>query len=319
MIPVLLFALALACAFALGLAVSSGSTCAVAAARDLVHARRAGTMVGFLLAIGIAGIVTLGGKWLFGDVVHLAGDPPIGWPLLVGGVLLGIGATVNGACLFGTLARLGNGELRFVAMPLGLAAGFAIVEMLPGFAPGLALPNPLAKPSAIGWAVMALFAMLLLLAWRFLRQGSDRSDRRTYRWAMLLLGAAGAIEFMLYPGSTFVDAVRMSVLGAMTGYVLPVAATVAAMAGSVISGLTGRTFSLRMPRFALLARSFTGGALMAAGGWLIPGGNDALLLAYLPAATLGGLVAYGIMTVTVLTLVGAFPARGPENGGRGKD
>lgn len=319
MLQTLPFLLAIGCAFALGLAVNSGSTCAVAAARDLVRARSAATMVGFLVAVGIAGLLSLGGKWLFADAVHLAGDPPLGWPLLAGAVLLGIGATVNGACLFGTLGRLGNGDLRYIAMPAGLAAGFATVSMLPGIAPGIALPNPLATPSAIGWAALAMFAMLLLFAWRFLRQRGARPVRRHYRWAMLLLGIAGAVEFMLFPGSTYVDVVRMSVLGTMAGYVVPVAATVAAMAGSVISGLAGGTFHLRMPRLALLARSFAGGVLMAAGGWLIPGGNDALLLAYLPAATLGGLVAYGVMTVTVLTLVGAFPARGPENGGRGKD
>ncbi len=314
------FLLAIACAFALGLAVNSGSTCAVAAARDLVRARSAATMIGFLVAIGIAGIVTLGSKWLFGDAVHLSGNPPLGWPLLAGAVLLGIGATVNGACLFGTLGRLGNGELRFIGMPVGLAAGFAVVGTVPMLAPATTAPNPLATPSAIGWGALIVFAALLLWAWNHL--GTRRNDapvRRTYRRAMLLLGIAGSIEFMLYPGSTYVDAVRMSVLGTMAGYVVPVAATVAAMAGSVISGLTGGTFRLILPQYSLLARSFVGGALMAAGGWLIPGGNDALLLAYLPAATLGGLVAYAVMTITVLTLVGAFPARKPENGGRGKD
>lgn len=304
----------------LGLAVNSGSTCAVAAARDLVRGRRVHTMVGFFVAIGIAGLLTLSGKWLFGGAVHLAGDPPVGWPLLVGAVLLGLGATVNGACLFGTLGRIGNGELRFAGMPLGLAAGFAIVSTIPGFAPGRAVTNPLATPSPIGWLALVLFAALLGLAWRGLSPRVAVGTLKTnYRWAMLLLGIAGGIEFMLYPGSTYVDAVRMSVLGTMAGYAVPIAATVAAMAGSIISGIAGRTFRIRLPRPRLLARSFAGGALMAAGGWLIPGGNDALLLAYLPSATLGGLIAYVVMTVTVLTLVGAIPARNRENGGRGKD
>lgn len=320
MLHILLLLLVMACAFALGLAVNSGSTCAVAAARDLVHGRRAATMVGFLVAIGIAGIVTLGSKWLFGSTVHLVGDPPLGWPLLAGAVLLGIGATVNGACLFGTLGRLGNGELRFIGMPAGLAIGFAVVGMVPTLAPGVTAPNPLAVPSAMGWATLIVFAGLLLWAWHHL--GGLRSApqvRSNYRWAMLLLGIAGSIEFMLFPGSTYVDAVRMSVLGTMAGYVVPVAATVAAMAGSVISGIIGGKFRLRSINVALLVRSFAGGAMMAAGGWLIPGGNDALLLAYLPAATLGGLAAYAVMTATVLTLVGIFPRHRGENGGRGKD
>lgn len=39
---------------------------------------------------------------------------------------------------------------------------------------------------------------------------------------------------------------------------------------------------------------------MALGASLIPGGNDTLLLAAIPSGTLSGLVAYLVMSVTVL-------------------
>lgn len=298
-------ALAIACAFIVGLAVNRGSTCAVAAARDLVLARQADSLVGFIVAIGIAGVLTLSARWLFGPVVHLVGDPPLGWPLMVGGVLLGIGATVNGACLFGTLGRIGNGELHFVAMPAGLAVGFAMVALIPGFEPGEVAPNPLATPSLAGIAVLAAFALAALAAWRWIG-GNASSDRHwSYRHAMLLLGTAGSIEFMLIPGATYVDAVRLSVLGGMAGYAVPVVATLAAMAGTIIAGFSAGTLRVRRPATIPLLRSFAGGMLMAAGGWLIPGGNDALLLAYLPGATIGGVIAYLVMTVTVIALVAA--------------
>lgn len=301
-------ALAMACAFIIGLAVNRGSTCAVAAARDLVRARQADSLVGFVVAIGVAGLLTLSARWLAGPLVHLVGDPPLGWPLLAGGVLLGIGATVNGACLFGTLGRIGNGELHFLAMPVGLALGFAAASLVPGFAPGIPAPNPLAAPSLAGFAMLALFATAALAAWLWIGSNASSDRHWSYRHAMLLLGLAGSIEFMLIPGATYVDAVRLSVLGGMAGYAVPVAATVAAMAGTIIAGATAGTLRLRGPKPMALLRSLLGGMLMAAGGWLIPGGNDALLLAYLPGATLGGLIAYLVMTATVITLVAMRPS-----------
>jgi uncharacterized protein len=297
-------AIAICCAFVVGLAVNRGSTCAVAAARDLVIVRRADAMVGFMISIGAAGLLTIVAKWLYGPLVHLVGDPPVGVALLSGAVLLGIGATINGACLFGTLGRIGNGELRFAGMPFGLAIGFAIASRIPHFAPGEAVANPLTQPSAYGAAVLLIFALIAGAAWHWLRNRSVTGSRWwSYRGAMLLLGCAGAIEFMLIPGSTYVDAVKLSVLGGMAGYTVPLTATVAALAGTTIAGVTAGTFRVRWPRPSQFGRSLIGGVLMALGGWLIPGGNDALLLAYLPAATVGGLVAYVVMTLTVLGLI----------------
>ena len=45
-----------------------------------------------------------------------------GWTVL-GGVLLGLGAYVNGACAFGSVARLGRGEWAFLATPAGFFLG----------------------------------------------------------------------------------------------------------------------------------------------------------------------------------------------------
>jgi uncharacterized protein len=42
---------------------------------------------------------------------------------------------------------------------------------------------------------------------------------------------------------------------------------------------------------------------MAFGGTLIPGGNDSLLLSSVPSATVSGLTAYAIMSLTVPLLL----------------
>ena len=40
-----------------------------------------------------------------------------------GGVLLGLGAVINGACVFGAVARFGSGEWAYAATPLGFLLG----------------------------------------------------------------------------------------------------------------------------------------------------------------------------------------------------
>lgn len=300
--PVII-ALVLASAFAVGLSVNRGSTCAVAAARDWVWHGRIGTSVGFALAVGVAGLCAVGARWLFGPVIHLAGDPAIGWPLLLGGILLGLGASLNGACMFGTLGRIGNGELRFLGMPLGLGIGFAALAWLPTLALPVATASPLASPSLPGGLVMIGFAALARWSWRYLARADVRQEGPAgYRSAMLILGVAGAAGFLLFPGASYGEAVRQSVTGVMMGYAVPVSATLAALGGTLIAGHSAGRLRLRRPRTIPFLRSVGGGMLMATGSSLIPGGNDALLLAYLPAAAAGGLVAYLVMSATVMAV-----------------
>ncbi len=44
---------------------------------------------------------------------------------------------------------------------------------------------------------------------------------------------------------------------------------------------------------------------MALGGTLIPGGNDSLLLAAIPAVSLSGITAYAVMSATVMLVLAA--------------
>ncbi len=112
----------------------------------------------------------------------------------------------------------------------------------------------------------------------------------------------------LAPGWTYADAVRNAVGRDGARIMLSFGALIAAAAtllGALTSGILARSFVLQRPSVATTLRSVIGGIIMAFGGTLIPGGNDTLLLASVPAATASGIAAYLIMSLTVpLLLIG---------------
>jgi uncharacterized membrane protein YedE/YeeE len=71
--------------------------------------------------------------WVIGITLLVSWASPVGivqisgWTLSIwtigGGVLFGVGATVNGGCAFSTLTRLGSGDIAMVASLAGSLAG----------------------------------------------------------------------------------------------------------------------------------------------------------------------------------------------------
>lgn len=303
--------IAAALAFLLGYAVNQASTCAVTAAKLLLHDSETGLTIGFLLAVAVAGVVTLPLAWWLGPQAHLAPWTMITPGLLGGAVLLGIGAVINDACLFGTLHRIGDGQLRFLALPVGLGLGFVLVEFLPALVAAPSRSNPLALPGPNGWLALALFALAALVAGRLLAVREKfrlRSASWPFPMTMVLFGLAGALLYALVPGWTYADAVRRAV-GAVPSAMAGIAAAVcalASLAGTLSAGLRSGSFHCRAPTPIGIVRSLLGGTIMALGSVLIPGGNDTLLFAALPALSPGGIAAYLMMTATVLVLLYAI-------------
>ena len=50
-----------------------------------------------------------------------------------------------------------------------------------------------------------------------------------------------------------------------------------------------------------VAKTLSGGVLMGLGAAVIPGGNDGLILAALPALSIGGAAAYVLMLATIMS------------------
>ncbi|HTI31069.1 MAG TPA: YeeE/YedE thiosulfate transporter family protein [Sphingomonas sp.] len=297
-------AVALALVGVIGWSVNEGGLCAVAAARELVTRRAGRLFAGSILASATTGALLLPVAWVLGPGVRLVGSAPIDIGLVAGAALLGLGAVVNDACLLGSLARLGDGELRFLAMPLGIATGFASVG-----AAAVVGPSQFAQPSLTGIALIGISLALGIVAIRRLRRAPARLEGR--RWslttAMIVLGLAGGALYAIAPGWTWSDAIRRNLPYAMAmgDGGAGTALAIATVAGSVQAAILDRRFRPRRPLLADLVRSFAGGWIMAVGATMVPGGNDSLLLAAIPSGSISGVLAYAVMTVTIALLLAA--------------
>jgi uncharacterized protein len=303
---VLILPIAMLCGFVFGYATNQGSTCAVAAARTLVDRGQAQMLLGFAVAVGAAALVFLPLAAFAVVPVQLYTGTAPGLALVAGAALLGIGAHINGACLFGSLARFGDGELRFAVLPVGLAIGFLLASRL--LPTDLPRSPPLAADPVLRQWLLAVYVVILaggFVALRGYHRGEGAKARRwPLRRAMVLLGISGALLYALAPGWSYADAVKREVTPAavmmMAGIGVPVLA--ATIAGAVAAGFAARSFRVRWPRPRLLLRSLGGGTLMAFGATLVPGGNDSLLLAALPVGSTGGALAFTVMTILVIGL-----------------
>lgn len=282
-------ALAALCAAVMGLAIQRGATCTVAAMDELLTARRPTR----LLAMLEASIWVGGGVLLARALGHAApgatGFALTGWTL-AGAAVLGLGAVVNRACAFGTLARLGSGEWAYAATPLGFYLGVLSVDAT--FGPPA--PQPLAggspvllAPGWVLWSLGAAAAARLVWAWHR-RRGANGAEGPAWSphaatavigitfVALLLLAGAWAYTDVL---SDLADRMKTGVAAKLGPRLLLCAAL---LAGAVAGGAGAGQLRWQRPSMPTLLRCLAGGVLMGWGSLLIPGSNDGLILLGMP-------------------------------------
>ena len=292
------------CVGVMGFAIQRGATCTVAAVDEVLTKRRVHRLVAMLEAsLWVAGGLALA------QLAHLAGSMPAsyeaGAQAVIGGALLGLGAWVNRACVFGAVARLGSGEWAYAATPLGFYVGCLSVMSLvtPLIARPLASAQADASSFAQGPTTFALF-FAAYVVWRIFPglialRGPDRVERlRQMIWAphaaTVVIGVSFVITLLLAGRWAYTDV--LADLAQATGSklaaaavpllpglpVLPVLLLLALYAGALIGGLSaGHRQSARVSAPQVL-RCFAGGVVMGWGSLLIPGSNDGLILIGIP-------------------------------------
>ncbi len=283
----------------MGFAIQRGGTCMVAAVDEVLSQRRAHRLAAMLEA----SLWVVGGLAL-AQLAHWMRGMPGGYDItqwtVVGGLLLGLGAWVNGACVFGAIARLGSGQWAQALTPLGLYVGSLSVGVI--FQPQAPHPSTAANAwpwwSGASWLapMFVLYALWrvgpgLFAHWRQRHRQRHHITQLAGRvWAphsaTIVIGVTFVVTLLLAGPWAYTDVLARLAQNMHNGdwqaLTLPVLLLLALYAGALIGGWTAGRWSPARPSPTDGLRAFTGGALMGCGSLLIPGSNDGLLFIGIP-------------------------------------
>lgn len=302
-------------ALAMGVAIRRGGTCTVAAVNGIINQRRCGR----LLALVCASMIVLGGLLLaqsFDVLPPLPGATPVTRATVWGGLLLGLGASVNGACALGTIARIGAGQWCYVATPIGYYVGCHVaarvqVDKLPF---PVHASSALHTPLSIVVLLLAIVATLAASALHSRRAHAtagmaapNSTQNRHASWsphaATAAIGITFVLLFVLDGAWTYTDTLADLAQG-RTGAVPSRALLFGALLLGAMSALITR--AMRGPRARAscvtpiqLVRCLSGGTLMGWASLMIPGGNDSLVLVAMPLLRPYAWVAFAAMCLAI--------------------
>ncbi|MFO1172677.1 MAG: YeeE/YedE thiosulfate transporter family protein [Hyphomicrobiaceae bacterium] len=305
-------------AFLVGFSVHRGTNCSVVAARQLARRRDPTRMTSFIAGAAIAMALVMPLVWAHPETFKAASSFTLTWAPVVGGAFYGLGALVNGACALGTLVRISEGRIAFLATFPGICLGgyLAIRFNLASFR-GEPVPAVMATSGAPQIAAVISAAIIAVAA---LHKTTSSLERARYglksllkaaRWrpimSMLITGSAAGLAFSItdaWAWPALMRRVAQVAAGAPPDF--PAALLIGPVAllggGFAASWVSGR-LRLRVRGYRQAVQSFAGGIIMGLSAALIPGGNDVMLLHDLPSLALSGIVAYAAMfAVLVPTL-----------------
>ncbi len=304
MIRGLVFAVAALSIVTMGFAIQRGATCTVAAVDDVI-ARR-GTQR--LIALVEASVWVAGGLLIAREFGWLAQAPTgyavNGWTV-TGAFLLGLGAFVNRACVFGAIARFGSGEWAYIATPVGFYLGCLTVTKV--FAPP-PLKNleggsiVFALPSGVAWVAAAVLLWRVatpVIAHRFAARELLTKHLWSPHAATTVIGITFLVTLLLVGAWAYTDALADLARGMTRSVTARALLMLCLLIGALIGGWTAGLFRHTRIRPGSLLRCLTGGMLMGWGSLLIPGGNDGLILVGMPLLWPYAWIAFATMCVTI--------------------
>ncbi len=292
------FLVAAVCAAIMGYAIQRGATCMVAAVDEVLTKRSGYRLLGLAeAAIWVAGGVLL---WrALGGHETLPIGYPATLPTIAGGMLLGFGAFVTRACVFGAIARFGSGEWAYALTPFGFFAGCATLWPFIGRFPQMHIASPLFDAT---W-LLAPFA--LFVTWRIIEalRASRARMLAAHVWtphrATVVIGIVFAISLIAIGPWAYTYALLALAQGKTDGVFIKVLLLFMLFAGALFGGWTAGRLKLTAPTLEAALRCFGGGVLMGWGSLLIPGGNDELLLVGIPLLQPYAWVAVGGMALAI--------------------
>ena len=285
----------------LGFAISRNRLCFLLAASEALTQKKLSQYAAFVLVISAAAIVALPLAWVQAPWAALPRVAALTVPILLGAVIAGSGAFVNGACPIGTLMRIGIGELQFLFTLAGLAVGFVMLDSTQ-FLPTVATLPGRSNASWVVWiGTLAAFGCLYWVADCYLARRQD-AQSRLLRIMMPILGVAGALLFCLSPHPTYGDAIRQLVAQAPTALMTRIGTALvgaAAIIGALLGAFTSSNFRLKWPSAVGFVRCLLGGIVMAVGGKLMGSGGEQLMLSGVPSGASTSILCLVVMSLTI--------------------
>ncbi|MHC2791171.1 putative membrane protein YedE/YeeE [Mesorhizobium jarvisii] len=292
----------------LGVSAHRAGLCTVKAVAEVMTSRRGWFLWSFLkAALWVTGLVGLYG--VMGGGIALR-QWPLDWIAVLGGLIFGLGAGANGACVFSTLARLAEGHGVMLLTLAGWAIGIAAVHLI---LPDLPRQSNLANPLP-AWMLLILGPWMIWegarILQRLMREGWGQIGAAHWPLSLSvalvavanfgLLSLDGAWSFT----STLICSVKAAPLVSCANDARLWLISSAAILGMTGSAFWRGSFRLRRVRAGAALRHSLSGLAMGAGAALIPGGNDGLILFGLPALSPHALPALAsIVTGTALSMV----------------
>jgi toxin CptA len=307
-----LFWFAALCVGTMGYAIQRGATCTVAAVDEIMSKGTTRRLAAFVEAsLWVAGILALA------QVCGLLARPPKGYALtqwtVIGGALLGLGAFVNGACVFGAIARLGSGQWVYVLTPVGFYLGCLSAGRLFG-AP--AQPRLEGESVVLQNSNVVAVLFLAFVVWRVarplwttrkahaaLRLSALRDSLAQRVWAphaaTTVIGVTFALMLLVAGVWAYTDVLVQLARGMSQSLWLGSTLLLALLAGAMLGGYTAGRWKNTLPTATDVVRCLAGGALMGWGSLLIPGSNDGLILIGMPMFWPYAWVAFATMCATI--------------------
>lgn len=310
-ISILTFSAALAAI--LGFAAHRANICTVKAVEEILTTRHAYMLLSFVKTILWVILITLVLSWTVSPVavVH--------WQLsyysIAGGIMFGVGATMNGGCAFAMLARLANGKLVQILTLTGFGIGAAGFLLL---APETAAPvavtpdRGLFQSEKLSIAVIA--ALGVWAVWEIARMWRRRttatrigakifSEHYSLSAAAILIGISNAVLYTMYGTWAYTSVLNGSIRQTFGGFgpVGPIywILFISLFLGMTLSAWQSRTLALEWRPSLSWAQQFIGGLLMGLGVAMVPGGNDVLILNAMPSLSPHAFPAYMAVIVGI--------------------
>lgn len=302
-----------ALAFTMGFAIRRGNICAVAAVNHWISHKQTTHLRAFITAAAWAGVVLLPCAWLFPSVVILSPTYHPSEITFIAGVLFGFGAFLNGACVFGTIAHLSNGEMDYVGTLIGMFMGALLASLVPLHSESLHFIN-LSTPNALAICVWAAFVAIAFhdidLRHRLIEE-DDANAHSEGIWSpffsMSVVGAAGGLLHATIGNWGYLTVLSHSadklINPSLPDIDLQVfTATAALIFGAIVAARKTRKLKFRKPRLLPFFRKLAGGSLMSFSAAIIPGGNETLLLHGIPSLAPHALIAYAAILAALIVL-----------------